>query len=72
MTQSGSETTQSPSQLIDGRNIGARRLAGRNAQPAPPLIKDADPEVVEEWEWRGVPVWSHDGILSRVKVTGML
>ena len=43
---------------------GARRLAGQDALPAPYImIKQADPEVVEEWKWRGVPVWSHDGLI---------
>ena len=42
---------------------GAGRLAGRDARPRPTLIKQADPEVVEEWKWRGVPVWEHDGII---------
>src|ERR1700744_5398878 len=53
----------SPSKLIDGRikELGDWRgatLAGIRA-----LIKQADPDVVEEWKWRGVPVWEHDGII---------
>ena len=42
---------------------GARGLAGRDAGAGSALIKKADPEVVEEWKWRGVPVWSHGGII---------
>ena len=38
-------------------------MAGRDARSGPKLIKQADPEVVEEWKWRGVPVWSHAGII---------
>src|SRR6266480_3454940 len=40
-------------------NQGTRRLEGQDALPCP----QADPEVVEEWKWRGVPVWSHDGLI---------
>jgi hypothetical protein len=53
-----------PSQLIDARikELGDWRgeLLGRLRA----LVKDADPDVVEEWKWRGVPVWEHDGIIS--------
>jgi hypothetical protein len=52
-----------PSQLIDARidELGDWRgeLLGRLRA----LVKDAEPEVVEEWKWRGVPVWEHDGII---------
>jgi len=55
--------SESPSRLIDARikELGDWRgeLLGRLRA----LIKDADPDVVEEWKWRGVPVWSHDGII---------
>jgi hypothetical protein len=55
---------RSPSQLIDARieELGDWRgeLLGRLRA----LVREADPEVVEEWKWRGVPVWSHDGIIS--------
>ena len=44
-------------------NQGARRLAGRDARPVRSLIKAACPDVVEEWKWRGVPVWEHAGII---------
>ena len=57
------EKTKTPSQLIDERieELGDWRgeLLGRLRA----LIKQADPDVVEEWKWRGVPVWSHDGII---------
>ena len=53
----------SPTQLIDARieELGDWRgtLLGRLRA----LIKEADPDVVEEWKWRGVPVWSHDGLI---------
>jgi hypothetical protein len=63
MEQHGSQEDKSPSQLIDARieELGDWRgaLLGRLRA----LVKDADPEVVEEWKWRGVPTWEHDGIL---------
>lgn len=63
MQQGGSPTSQSPSQLIDARikQLGDWRgaLLGRLRA----LIREADPDVVEEWKWRGVPVWSHDGLI---------
>ena len=54
---------QSASALIDGkiRELGDWR--GKMLSRLRNLIKEADPEVVEEWKWRGVPVWSHDGII---------
>src|ERR1700759_68097 len=54
---------ESPAHLIDARieELGAWRGAMLARLRA--LIKEADPDVVEEWKWRGVPVWSHDGIL---------
>ena len=42
---------------------GTGRLEGQDALHIRALIKQADPEVVEEWKWRGVPVWSHDGLI---------
>jgi hypothetical protein len=53
----------SPSQLIDARieELGAWR--GETLARIRSLIKQADPEVVEEWKWRGVPVWYHDGMI---------
>jgi len=53
----------SPSQLIDARIRELRDWRGETLASVRRLIKQADPEVVEEWKWRGVPVWSHAGIL---------
>ena len=64
MTKSGSQESQSPSQLIDARIEELGDWRGEMLSRLRTLIKEADPEVVEEWKWRGVPVWSHDGIIS--------
>lgn len=53
----------SPSQLIDARIGDLDGWRGTTLAHVRALIKEADPEVVEEWKWRGVPVWSHHGIL---------
>src|SRR3954463_9775517 len=53
----------SPSQLIDARIEELGDWRGVTLAPVRGLIKEADPEVVEEWKWRGVPVWEHDGII---------
>ncbi len=53
----------SPSKLIDGRIKELGDWRGETLSRMRKLIKQADPEVVEEWKWRGVPVWSHDGII---------
>ena len=53
----------SPSQLIDARIEELRDWRGETLARVRNLIKQADPEVVEEWKWRGVPVWSHAGII---------
>jgi hypothetical protein len=53
----------SPSQLIDGRIQEFDDWRGATLARVRALIKQADPEVVEEWKWRGVPVWSHAGII---------
>ncbi len=53
----------SPAQLIDARINELNDWRGRTLAHVRALIKRADPEVVEEWKWRGVPVWSHDGII---------
>jgi hypothetical protein len=53
----------SPSQLIDARIAALRDWRGETLARLRILIKQADPEVVEEWKWRGVPVWSHAGII---------
>ncbi len=53
----------SPSQLIDARIEELGDWRGETLARVRALIKQADPEVVEEWKWRGVPVWSHGGII---------
>ncbi len=53
----------SPSKLIDGRIRELADWRGEMLARIRALIREADPEVVEEWKWRGVPVWEHDGIL---------
>jgi hypothetical protein len=53
----------SPSRLIDARIEELRDWRGDTLARVRLLIKQADPEVVEEWKWRGVPVWSHAGII---------
>jgi hypothetical protein len=53
----------SASALIDGRIRELGDWRGKMLGRLRKLIKEADPEVVEEWKWRGVPVWSHDGII---------
>jgi len=61
MRKSGSQKT--PSQLIDARIKELGDWRGEMLGRLRALIKEADPEVVEEWKWRGVPVWSHDGLI---------
>lgn len=53
----------SPSKLIDGRIKELGDWRGAMLKRIRELIKEADPDVVEEWKWRGVPVWEHDGII---------
>ncbi|MDA9404927.1 DUF1801 domain-containing protein [Bradyrhizobium sp. CCBAU 45389] len=52
-----------PSRLIDGRIRELGDWRGEMLSRVRGLIKQADPDVVEEWKWRGVPVWEHDGII---------
>jgi hypothetical protein len=54
---------ESPSRLIDARIEELSDWRGKTLSRLRTLIKQADPEIVEEWKWRGVPVWSHDGIV---------
>jgi len=61
--KSGSQNSQSPSQLIDARIQELGDWRGTMLSRLRALVKEADPEVVEEWKWRGVPVWEHDGII---------
>ena len=63
MKKSGSQKSQSPSQLIDARIEELGDWRGEMLSRLRNLVKEADPEVVEEWKWRGVPVWEHDGII---------
>ena|SRR5215211_4284005 len=63
MKKSGSQKGESPSQLIDARIEELDDWRGELLSRLRTLVKDADPEVVEEWKWRGVPVWSHDGMI---------
>ena len=53
----------SPSQLIDARIAELGDWRGQMLAQIRTLIKEADPDVVEEWKWRGVPVWYHDGMI---------
>jgi hypothetical protein len=63
MTKSGSQKGESPSQLIDARIEELGDWRGTMLSRLRAVVKAADPEVVEEWKWRGVPVWEHDGII---------
>ncbi|WP_411033181.1 DUF1801 domain-containing protein [Shinella sp. BYT-45] len=68
--------TESPSELIDRKIAELADWRGATLARLRALVKEADPEIVEEWKWRGVPVWEHDGIIctgetykSAVKMT---
>jgi hypothetical protein len=63
MTESGSQQDKSPAQLIDERIRELDDWRGEMLSRVRGLVKEADPEVVEEWKWRGVPTWYHDGII---------
>ncbi len=63
MTTSRSQVNKTPSQLIDARIKELDDWRGTMLSRIRTLIKEADPDVVEEWKWRGVPTWYHDGIL---------
>src|SRR6516164_2566452 len=63
MKKSGSPQSKSPSQLIDARIEELDDWRGKMLSRLRTLIREADPQVVEEWKWRGVPVWSHAGII---------
>jgi hypothetical protein len=62
-TKTEATRTESPSKLIDARIKELGDWRGKTLGHVRALIKQADPEVVETWKWRGVPVWEHDGIL---------
>ena len=61
--KSSPQTSASPSELIDARIRELDDWRGETLARLRRLVKQADPEVVEEWKWRGTPVWSHDGII---------
>ena len=63
MKKSGASQGQPASKLISERIAELGDWRGKTLSRMRKLIKEADPHVVEEWKWRGVPVWSHDGII---------
>jgi hypothetical protein len=63
MGKSAASGEKSPSRLIDERIAELGDWRGEVLGRLRALIKEADPQVVEEWKWRGVPVWSHDGLI---------
>jgi len=63
MKKTATTKGESPSRLIDARIKELGDWRGKMLRHVRALIKQADPEVVEEWKWRGVPVWSHDGLI---------
>ncbi|ORV61764.1 hypothetical protein AWC03_09055 [Mycobacterium europaeum] len=72
----GEVVTKSPAELIDARIKELGDWRGETLARIRELIKDAVPDVIEEWKWRGVPVWYHDGMIctgetykSAVKMT---
>jgi hypothetical protein len=63
MTKSGSQEDRSASELIDARIKELGDWRGELLSRLRGLVREADPDVVEEWKWRGLPVWYHDGML---------
>ena len=63
MKKSPSKKDESASDKIDARIAELGDWRGKMLARVRALIKEADPEVVEEWKWMGTPVWSHDGIV---------
>ncbi len=63
MKKSESQTSKSPSRLVDARIEELGDWRGKMLARVRAIIKAADPDVVEEWKWRGVPVWEHAGII---------
>lgn len=59
----GTTAITSASRMIDARIKELGDWRGSTLSRVRALIKQADPDVIEEWKWRGVPVWSHDGII---------
>src|SRR2546422_952092 len=64
MKKSGASLGQSASELISKRIAELGDWRGETLSRMRKLIKEADPDVVEEWKWMGTPIWSHDGIIS--------
>jgi len=63
MNKTGKPKSESPSKMIDARIKELDDWRGATLSRMRKLIKEVDPEVVEEWKWRGVPVWEHDGMI---------
>jgi hypothetical protein len=63
MKKSASQQSRTPSQLIDERIEELDDWRGEMLSRLRRLVKEADPDVVEEWKWRGVPTWEHDGMI---------
>ena len=63
MKKSRAQENKSASELIDERIRELGDWRGKMLSRLRSLVKEADPEVIEEWKWRGVPVWSHDGLI---------
>jgi len=63
MKKKEAKKSKSPSRQIDARIEELGDWRGQRLARIRALIQEADPDVVEEWKWRGVPVWEHDGIL---------
>src|SRR5712664_2923489 len=63
MKKSNASQDHSASELISKRIVELGDWRGETLGRMRKLVKQADPEVVEEWKWRGTPVWSHDGII---------
>ncbi len=63
MNKTAKPKSESPSRLIDGRIKELDDWRGATLSRMRKLIKEVDPDVVEEWKWRGVPVWEHDGMI---------
>ena len=63
MTQGSQQQGKSPSALIDGRIAELADWRGEMLGRIRSLIREADPDVIEEWKWRGVPTWYHGGII---------
>ena len=63
MNKGAARGGESPSRMIDARIKELDDWRGKTLSRVRMLIRQADPDVVEEWKWRGVPVWSHDGMI---------